>query len=83
MAAGIPAFLRDTIWALALPPSRSGLTRAHVKHRKEKGIDIPQFINHFASRLAKAMAGVLFHTQHNGIHPGIGGLQGCGKFQRV
>src|SRR6266446_4841543 len=54
--------------------SRSGLTRAHVEHRKEKGIDVPQFINHFASRLAKAMAGILFHTQHNGVHPRIGSL---------
>jgi hypothetical protein len=82
MAAGISAFVR-------LPGQHfpalccSGLTRAHVKHRKEKGIDVSQFINDLAGRLAKAMAGILFHTQYNGIHPGICGLQGSGKFQRV
>ena len=46
----------------------------------KKGIDIPQFINHFASRLAKAMAGVLFHTQHNGIHPASAACRAAANF---
>ena len=82
MAAGISAFLKIPCGHFPAP-SRLGLMRAHVEHRKEKGVDIPQFINHLASRLAKAMAGIFFHTQYNGMHPGICGLQGGGKFQRV
>jgi hypothetical protein len=64
-------------------PIRSGLTSAHVEHCKEKGIDVPQLINHFAGRLAKAMAGILVHTQHNRVHPSVCSLQCGGKFQRV
>src|SRR5262245_23738791 len=43
--------------------SRSGLTKVHSKCRKKKGINVPQFINHFAGWLDKAMTGILLHTQ--------------------
>jgi hypothetical protein len=58
MAAAIPAVLRLQCGHFSAL-SRSGLMRARAEHRNEKGVDIPQCINDFAGRLAKAMTSLL------------------------